>query len=140
MFILDRKNLFSSHGTYQVHYRNEAFSPYQKGKICRVMKFASASSPSTPPSSTRPVVGLFIPRTLPDKAVHDALLPLLDQGVVEALEQELQGFRLQATEAIHHRWELALLVQEFRKAEEEKAAACRAARAARQQMEGLRRA
>ncbi|GAA0167338.1 hypothetical protein LIER_22294 [Lithospermum erythrorhizon] len=44
------------------------------------------------------------------------------------------------TEANHHPWELALLGQELRKAEEEKVVACWAACAARQQTEGLRRA
>ncbi|GAA0174891.1 hypothetical protein LIER_28181 [Lithospermum erythrorhizon] len=59
---------------------------------------------------------------------------------VVALEQELKGRSLQATEAIHHPWELALLGQDLRKAKEERAAAFRAARAAQQKMEGLRRA
>ncbi|GAA0142352.1 hypothetical protein LIER_03271 [Lithospermum erythrorhizon] len=103
--------------------------PPSKGQNLQGAKFASPSSPS----SERLVVGLLAPRPSPNKAVHDTLLPLVDQGAasaswalaegnstlyqqtlelgedltreclkVEALEQELRGLRLKATEASHH--------------------------------------
>ncbi|GAA0139326.1 hypothetical protein LIER_00892 [Lithospermum erythrorhizon] len=59
---------------------------------------------------------------------------------VEALEQELQGLRLQAAEASNHPWDLGLLIQELRRAQEERDATYRAARAARQEKVVLGRA
>ncbi|GAA0185680.1 hypothetical protein LIER_32968 [Lithospermum erythrorhizon] len=55
---------------------------------------------------------------------------------VDVLEQELQGLRLQASEDSRYPWEVALLIQSLRKAMVERDAA----RAARKEKEGLRRA
>ncbi|GAA0142199.1 hypothetical protein LIER_03154 [Lithospermum erythrorhizon] len=55
---------------------------------------------------------------------------------VEALEQKLQGLRLQVS---NHPWDLTLLDQDIRRPQEERDAADRAARVSRQEKEGLRR-
>ncbi|GAA0145822.1 hypothetical protein LIER_05921 [Lithospermum erythrorhizon] len=49
------------------------------------------SSPFAPPSSRRPVVGLLAPRPSPDKVVHYALLPVLDQEVVQRVTRLIPG-------------------------------------------------
>ncbi|GAA0156647.1 hypothetical protein LIER_14092 [Lithospermum erythrorhizon] len=106
----------------------------KRSKSVGGVKFSSMPSS---PFFDRHVVAIMSHMPSPDRANHDALLPLLDQGaisasrafvdghstlyqqtlelgeelsqeclMVEALEQKLQGLRLQATEASHHPWEL----------------------------------
>ncbi|GAA0161141.1 hypothetical protein LIER_17528 [Lithospermum erythrorhizon] len=58
--------------------------PCQRAKSTGGVKFASPFS-SPPPCPSRPVVGLLSPRPTPEKATHDALSPLLDQGIMQRM-------------------------------------------------------
>ncbi|GAA0158926.1 hypothetical protein LIER_15831 [Lithospermum erythrorhizon] len=60
--------------------------PPKRAKSAGGMKFASPSSSPPPPSSfSRPVLGLLSPRPTPDEAMHHALTPLLDQGIMQRM-------------------------------------------------------
>ncbi|GAA0161434.1 hypothetical protein LIER_39229 [Lithospermum erythrorhizon] len=69
--------------------------PLKRSKSTGGMKFASPSPspPSYPLSSERPVVALMSPMPSPDNATHDAILPLLDQGVVQRVTSLAPGPR-----------------------------------------------
>ncbi|GAA0158439.1 hypothetical protein LIER_38652 [Lithospermum erythrorhizon] len=56
--------------------------PPKRAKTTREVKF---SSPPPSSSLTRPVVGLLSQRASPERAMHDSLSPLLDQGIMQRI-------------------------------------------------------
>ncbi|GAA0184770.1 hypothetical protein LIER_32058 [Lithospermum erythrorhizon] len=60
--------------------------PPKRAKFVGGVTFASlSSSPPPPSSSSRPVVGLLSHRPTPDEAMHHALTPLLEQGIMQRM-------------------------------------------------------
>ncbi|GAA0166935.1 hypothetical protein LIER_40278 [Lithospermum erythrorhizon] len=62
-------------------------SPRKRSKSVGGVKFAfPSSSPPYSPSSIKPVVDLLSLRPTPtNKAMHDALFPLLDRGIMQRM-------------------------------------------------------
>ncbi|GAA0172528.1 hypothetical protein LIER_26336 [Lithospermum erythrorhizon] len=90
--LLVKESLFL-YGSYLEHYCDEAFTPPKRSKSASRVKFASLSSspPSFPLSFERLVMALMSHMPSSDKAAHDALLPLLNQGVVQRVTRLASG-------------------------------------------------
>ncbi|GAA0139330.1 hypothetical protein LIER_00896 [Lithospermum erythrorhizon] len=61
----------------------------KRSRFSRGVKIASPSSPPQPPK--RPVAPFLAPRASPDKAAHDALMPLLDERMIRRILELAPG-------------------------------------------------
>ncbi|GAA0183590.1 hypothetical protein LIER_30972 [Lithospermum erythrorhizon] len=59
--------------------------PHKRVKAIGVVKYACHSPPTSPSTSVRPTTGALSPKPSPDKAMHDALTPLLDQAALQSM-------------------------------------------------------
>ncbi|GAA0156411.1 hypothetical protein LIER_13920 [Lithospermum erythrorhizon] len=128
-------------------------SPRKREKSAGGVKFASPSSPVSPPaspSSARPIVGLLSPKPSPEKTMHEALTRLLDQGIMWRMtnlglgtpQGRNAGARAAGSPPPSQQLplDMALLEQDPRRALAERDVADRDAFTAHREMERLRRA
>ncbi|GAA0144676.1 hypothetical protein LIER_05061 [Lithospermum erythrorhizon] len=59
--------------------------PMKNAKVVGEVKYACPSPPPSPSTSTRQVMGVLSPNPSPNRAMHDALLTLLDQGIMQRM-------------------------------------------------------
>ncbi|GAA0152416.1 hypothetical protein LIER_37489 [Lithospermum erythrorhizon] len=76
--------------------------PTKRAKALGGVKYACPSPLVSLSTSARPMTGALSPKPFPDRAVHNALSPLLDQGVIQSMAN--LGVRHQASQEASRLW------------------------------------